>query len=112
MLKPREGFPSVTNTEIALVVAADASPATRRLAEVPSSARPPIHIRLFMDRRTGDLAVFNLPIDSKGTERPLTPGYGLGMESPVPIASEIEGPLVCFHDFRSVVAARLRAAAP
>jgi hypothetical protein len=58
-----------------------------------------------MDRRTGDLAVFNLPIDSKGTERPLTPGYGLGMESPVLIASEIEGPLVCFHDFRSVVAA-------
>jgi DNA-binding transcriptional LysR family regulator len=34
VLKPTEGFPSVTNTEIALVVAADASPATRRLAEV------------------------------------------------------------------------------
>jgi hypothetical protein len=34
VLKPTEGFPSVINTEIALVVAADASPATRRLAEV------------------------------------------------------------------------------
>jgi DNA-binding transcriptional LysR family regulator len=34
VLKPADGFPSVTNTEIALVVAADASPATRRLGEV------------------------------------------------------------------------------
>jgi hypothetical protein len=34
VLKPADGFPSVTNTEIALVAAADASPATRRLAEV------------------------------------------------------------------------------
>jgi DNA-binding transcriptional LysR family regulator len=29
-----EGFPSITNTEVALVAAADASPATRRLAEI------------------------------------------------------------------------------
>jgi DNA-binding transcriptional LysR family regulator len=34
VLKPADGFPSVANTEIALVAAADASPATRRLAEV------------------------------------------------------------------------------
>jgi DNA-binding transcriptional LysR family regulator len=34
VLKPADGFPSVTNTEIALVAAADASPATRRLAEI------------------------------------------------------------------------------
>src|SRR5207253_951629 len=34
VLKPADGFPSITNTEIALVVAAGASPATRRLAEV------------------------------------------------------------------------------
>jgi DNA-binding transcriptional LysR family regulator len=34
VIEPAEGFPSITNTEIALVAAADASPATRRLAEV------------------------------------------------------------------------------
>jgi DNA-binding transcriptional LysR family regulator len=36
VLEPADGFPDITNTEIALVVAADASPATRRLAEVLS----------------------------------------------------------------------------
>jgi DNA-binding transcriptional LysR family regulator len=34
VLKPTDGFPLVTNTEIVLVIAADAIPATRRLAEV------------------------------------------------------------------------------
>jgi DNA-binding transcriptional LysR family regulator len=34
VIEPADGFPSITNTEIALVAAADASPATRRLAEV------------------------------------------------------------------------------
>lgn len=34
VLKRADGFPPITNTEIALVVAADASPATRRLAEL------------------------------------------------------------------------------
>jgi len=34
MIEPADGFPSITSTEIALVAAADASPATRRLAEV------------------------------------------------------------------------------
>jgi DNA-binding transcriptional LysR family regulator len=36
VLKPTEGFPLVTNTEVALVVTPDASPATRRLAELLS----------------------------------------------------------------------------
>src|SRR5262245_1766151 len=34
LLKASEGFPTVTNTEVALVTAPDASPATRSLAEV------------------------------------------------------------------------------
>ncbi len=34
VLKSSDGFPAITNTEIALVAAADATPATRRLAEV------------------------------------------------------------------------------
>jgi DNA-binding transcriptional LysR family regulator len=34
VIEPADGFPAITNTEIALVAAADASPATRRLAEV------------------------------------------------------------------------------
>lgn len=34
VLKPSEGFPPISNTEIALVAAADASPATRHLADV------------------------------------------------------------------------------
>jgi hypothetical protein len=34
VLKPTDGFPLVTNTEIVLVIAADASPATPGLAEV------------------------------------------------------------------------------
>jgi DNA-binding transcriptional LysR family regulator len=34
VLEKVDGFPSITNTEVALVVAAEASPATRRLAEV------------------------------------------------------------------------------
>jgi len=34
LLKTSDGFPPITNTEIALVAAADASPPTRRLAEV------------------------------------------------------------------------------
>jgi DNA-binding transcriptional LysR family regulator len=34
VLKAADGFPRITNTELALVAAADASPATRRLAEV------------------------------------------------------------------------------
>jgi DNA-binding transcriptional LysR family regulator len=34
VLKRSDGFPPITNTEIALVAAADPSPATRRLAEV------------------------------------------------------------------------------
>jgi DNA-binding transcriptional LysR family regulator len=34
ILTTKDGFPSITNTELALVVATDASPATRRLAEV------------------------------------------------------------------------------
>ena len=34
VLEPAEGFPSITNTEVALVAAVDASPATRRLADV------------------------------------------------------------------------------
>jgi DNA-binding transcriptional LysR family regulator len=34
VLGPKEGFPKLSNTEIALVVRPDASPATRRLAEL------------------------------------------------------------------------------
>ena len=34
VLKATDGFPRITNTELALVAAADASPATRRLADV------------------------------------------------------------------------------
>jgi DNA-binding transcriptional LysR family regulator len=34
VIEPAEGFPSITDTEIALVAAAGASPATRRLAEI------------------------------------------------------------------------------
>ncbi len=34
VLTPQDGFPPITNTEVALVMAANASPATRRLAEV------------------------------------------------------------------------------
>jgi DNA-binding transcriptional LysR family regulator len=34
VLDEADGFPAITNTEIALVAAADASPATRRLADV------------------------------------------------------------------------------
>lgn len=33
MLKTKDGFPAITNTEVALVAAADASPVARRLAE-------------------------------------------------------------------------------
>lgn len=34
VLRAKDGFPPITNTEVALVAAADASPATRRLAEL------------------------------------------------------------------------------
>lgn len=34
VLGPADGFPAITNTEVALVAAPDASPATRRLAEL------------------------------------------------------------------------------
>jgi hypothetical protein len=34
VIEPAHGFPSITDTEIALVAAAGASPATRRLAEI------------------------------------------------------------------------------
>jgi DNA-binding transcriptional LysR family regulator len=34
VLKTKDGFPTITNTEVVLVAAADASPATRRLAEI------------------------------------------------------------------------------
>jgi hypothetical protein len=34
VLKKSDGFPPITNTEIALVAAADANPAARRLAEL------------------------------------------------------------------------------
>jgi DNA-binding transcriptional LysR family regulator len=34
VLKKADGFPPIENTEVALVAAVDASPATRRLAEV------------------------------------------------------------------------------
>ena len=34
VLDEADGFPSITNTEIALIAAASASPATRRLADV------------------------------------------------------------------------------
>jgi DNA-binding transcriptional LysR family regulator len=34
VLKAKDGFPPITNTEVALVAAAGASPATRRLAEI------------------------------------------------------------------------------
>src|SRR5262249_59824288 len=34
VLKRSEGFPAVTNTEVALMAAPDASPSTRRLAEM------------------------------------------------------------------------------
>jgi len=45
VLRAKDGFPSVTNTELALVVAPDASPATRRLADLLAdfctTAEPP-----------------------------------------------------------------------
>jgi hypothetical protein len=34
VLRRKDGFPAITNTEVALVAAPNASPATRRLAEV------------------------------------------------------------------------------
>jgi DNA-binding transcriptional LysR family regulator len=34
VLQPKDGFPAITNTELALVAAPDASPATRRLADL------------------------------------------------------------------------------
>jgi DNA-binding transcriptional LysR family regulator len=34
VIEPADGFPAITNTEVALVAAADPSPATRRLAEI------------------------------------------------------------------------------
>jgi hypothetical protein len=34
MLKTKDGFPAITNTEVVLVAAPNASPATRRLAEL------------------------------------------------------------------------------
>jgi DNA-binding transcriptional LysR family regulator len=34
VLKTKDGFPAITNTEVVLVVASNASPATRRLAEL------------------------------------------------------------------------------
>src|SRR4249919_2553506 len=34
VLKTKDGFPTITNTEVVLAAAADASPATRRLAEI------------------------------------------------------------------------------
>jgi DNA-binding transcriptional LysR family regulator len=34
VLKTKDGFPSITNTEVVLVAAPNASPATRRLAEL------------------------------------------------------------------------------
>ena len=36
VLKTKDGFPTITNTEVVLVAATDASPATRRLAEILS----------------------------------------------------------------------------
>ncbi len=35
VLKTKDGFPAISNTEVALVAAPSASPATLRLAEVP-----------------------------------------------------------------------------
>jgi DNA-binding transcriptional LysR family regulator len=34
VLRPKDGFPAITNTELALIAAPDASPATRRLADL------------------------------------------------------------------------------
>ena len=36
VLKTKDGFPKITNTEVVLVAASDAGPATRRLAEILS----------------------------------------------------------------------------
>ena len=43
VLKSTDGFPRITNTELALVAAADASPATRRLAEVLAEFCSTVH---------------------------------------------------------------------
>jgi DNA-binding transcriptional LysR family regulator len=39
MLTPADGFPPITDTEMALVAAPDATPATRRLAEMLAEFR-------------------------------------------------------------------------
>jgi len=61
VLRGEEGFPSVSNTELALVVAPDASPSTRRLAELladfcaatdpPTALRQPIAARTSKKRK-------------------------------------------------------------
>jgi DNA-binding transcriptional LysR family regulator len=45
VLRKTDGFPPITNTEIALVAAADASPATRRLGELLADFCSTIHRR-------------------------------------------------------------------
>jgi DNA-binding transcriptional LysR family regulator len=45
VLKSMDGFPGIANTELALVAAADASPSSRRLAEVLAESRSTVQSR-------------------------------------------------------------------
>jgi DNA-binding transcriptional LysR family regulator len=57
VLKSTDGFPRITNTELALVAAADASPATRRLAEVLAEFCSTLHSRKAARTKAGSRAV-------------------------------------------------------
>ena len=57
VLKFKDGFPRITNTELALVAAADASPATRRLAEVLAEYCSTVHSRKTARTKAGGRAV-------------------------------------------------------
>jgi len=56
VLKSKDGFPRITNTELALAAAADASPATRRLAEVLAKFCSTVHSRKTARTKAGGRA--------------------------------------------------------
>src|SRR5215469_15735029 len=57
VLKSKDGFTRITNTELALVAAADASPMTRRLAEVLAEFCSTVHSRKTARTKAGGRAV-------------------------------------------------------
>ena len=62
VLKSKDGFPRITNTELALVAAADASPATRRLAEVLAKFCSTVHSRKTARTKAGGRAGASTPL--------------------------------------------------